>query len=132
VLHIVLQSERHGDCGIATTATYLGHTYEEVLTEVARMTKGKILDRGLNSAQIVRVAKRLGHALHQRAWEHVDQDEATGILYVKARIYDEQYSDHLVVYRRGDVLDCRDGTLWDADVYFRHFAADPVTLFLER
>ena len=128
LLHIVLQSDRHGDCAIATMASYLGRTYEEVLVEVARVTRGDVLSRGLYNGQMFKVAKRLGQTLKAKPWDRVDPDEATGILYVKARIHGQEYADHLVLYRHGDIIDCRDGTLWDADVYLKHFAADPVSL----
>lgn len=131
VLHVVLQSERHGDCAIATLASYLGRSYEEVLFSAARVSRADVLDRGMFTGEMQKVAKRLGSVLKAKAWDRVDHDEATGILHVKARIHGENYSDHLVLYRRGDILDCRDGTLWDSDVYFKHFAADPVTLLSE-
>jgi ABC-type bacteriocin/lantibiotic exporter with double-glycine peptidase domain len=131
VLHVVLQSERHGDCAIATLASYLGRTYEEVLFAAARVSRGDVLERGLHTTEMVRIAKRLGTKLRELQWERVDVDEATGILTVNARIHDQTYALHTVLFRHGDIIDCRDGTVWDSDIYMKHFAADPVSLLVE-
>lgn len=133
LLRIVLQrGNGQGDCGIAALASYLCITYEAALLAVGRVIKGNPLEVGLFTTELMKAALRLECPLRLVAWDHVDQDEGVGILHVKGRFVDETYEDHFAILVCGKVIDCREGTLWDLDVYLRHFAADPVSLLVQR
>lgn len=132
VLHIVLQRERQTDCGIATLASYMGVSYEASLLAIGRAMKADPLRVGVYTSVLLRAARRLGGALRVIPWARVDQDDATGILHIHGRFIDERYENHLVIFRRGDIIDCRDGTVWDADVYLKHYAGDAVSLTVDK
>lgn len=131
LFHIVLQRDGQTDCAIAAMASYLSISYEAALLAIGRVTKRDPLSGGTHTSELVRAAKRLDYKLAVVPWDRVDHEEATGILHVKGRFMDEKYEDHFVIYRKGDVIDCRDGTVWDDDVYYKHFAADPMSLTVE-
>jgi hypothetical protein len=131
LLRIVPQRDGQTDCAIAALASYLCITYEAALLAVGRVSKRDPLSAGTHHTELLKAARRLGYHLRVVPWDRVDQDDATGILHVHGRFIEEKYEDHLVIFRRGDVIDCRDGTVWDADVYLKHFAGTAVSLTVE-
>jgi hypothetical protein len=130
ILRIVLQREGQSDCAIATLASYIGRSYEEVLVAASRVTKGDVLKGGLHGTEIERTSRKLGCRLKRVAWESVAEDDVLGMLYVKGRFNGEKYEEHAVLYRDGTIIDCRDGTFWPSDAYFKHYAADPIALMV--
>ncbi len=124
ILRLVQQRPGCGDCAIAALATILGIDYETVLVAAARVAKGDISVRGIYGTEIIKIAKKLGVTLKAKKWPKVDQDEDTGIVAVHARMNGPDFGEHVVVFDRGNVIDLRDLTIWEADAFTAHYAAD--------
>lgn len=107
------------DCGVATLATLLGRSYEEVLVAAASMSPN-VLKKGLYASDLARIALSLGSSLKRRVGQ-IDLDETTGILEVKLK----NGREHFVFLANGLVFDPQEpGQAWDAYTYVRHFKAE--------
>lgn len=106
------------DCGVATLATLLGRTYEEVLI-VAAMLSPNVLKKGLYATDLHRIADSLGSTLKRRVGS-MDLEEKTGILEVKFK----SKREHFVFLVNGLVFDLEDPLqAWDVSTYLKHHKA---------
>ena len=120
ILRVVLQ--RHEmDCGVACLAMICGVSYENALVAVAQVVPN-VCAVGIWSTQMQVAAKHLGFTLKTR--RRVDLEADTGILTLSSKKWP---SDHVVVLREGLVIET-DGTLWEPDVFIRHYGAKVGTL----
>jgi hypothetical protein len=106
VMQIVCHREQN-DCAVVAMAMYLGESYEDVLRHVSLTDRRQGRD-GLWSRTMIRIAKRLGHTLKQRATFDIESDY--GIL---------RTIDHAAVLRNGLVFE-GNATVWDADAFLLH------------
>lgn len=115
ILRVVLQ--RHAmDCGVACLAMICGVSYENALVAVAQDTPNVCVS-GMWTKQIKAAAKRLGFKLREKRRPDLEQD--TGILNLSCGSWP---GDHVVVLREGLLIET-DGTLWEPDVFLRHYKA---------
>lgn len=111
ILRVVPQ--RHeSDCGVAVLAMLFGVTYEEALIALSWEIP-TVLTSGAYTSHLKQAAKNLGSSLKVR--RVFDMDDATGILCVSSVRWK---TDHVVILKDGLLFDT-DGTVWDADVYFK-------------
>jgi hypothetical protein len=99
---------KSNDCAIWALSIYLGIAYENVYEKTVKLEGPRVLEGGLYTPAIQRVAKALGHRLTLR--KRPDLSEEYGLLLV---------SDHVVMLRNGLVLDT-DATVWDVDAWLHH------------
>lgn len=76
------QTGTHGDCCIATLATLIGLTYEEVLIEAAKVRKN-VLKTGLHWTDLQKVGRRLKLPLQILKPSLEDLEDMTGMLGLK-------------------------------------------------
>lgn len=113
------QQRGRKDCGVATLATLLGRSYEEVLVAAASVSPN-VLKKGLYASDLAKIAQGLGSRL-LRLTGTIDLDEETGILEVQIK---KDKREHLVFLMNGIVFDPEEvGQAWDAYTYVRHFKA---------
>lgn len=116
VAFVRLVKQRHDtDCSVATLATFLARSYEEVLLAIKRPD---VLSKGVYVRAVVAAAKRLGKPLKLR--QRFDVENDTGILVVYSKTRDFK---HLVVLMSGLIIDCQDATIWDYDAYMAVYEA---------
>lgn len=118
----VRQEGTHGDCGIATLATYLGVTYEEVLIEAAKVRRN-VLKVGLHWKDMIKVAERFQTTLVVAKFDADDLDDITGVIGLKRMNPDSSATqltqEHVVYLWLGRIID-GDGDHWaDPEDYFK-------------
>lgn len=122
ILRVVVQ--RHAmDCGVACLAMICGVSYENALVAIAQ-DQPNVCIVGVWCTELRRAAKRLGFKL--KAKRRVDLAEDTGILNLSSSKW---RSDHVVVLREGLIVET-DGTLWEPDVFLRHYEAKVGTILV--
>lgn len=106
------------DCGVATLATLLGRSYEDVLLAAAKISPN-VLKKGLYSSDLARIAESLDSKLKRHVGQ-IDLDDKTGILEIKLK----NGREHFVFLVNGLVYDPQEiNQLWDAYTYIRHHKA---------
>ena len=105
----VVVAREAADCAIASIATYLGVTYEDVLRAVVRedTAEGRA---GLTTEEMIAVSGRLGTVLRfvpRKAIEEIE--DVYGIAL---------WRDHAAVVRNGLIVEV-DGSIWEFEVYQR-------------
>lgn len=104
------------DCGIATLATLLGRTYEEVLLKSGTVSP-KLLKLGLSATELFRIAE-LFDATLVRHTGAIDLDESSGILGI---VYPDTWG-HWVWLTNGLIFCPKDNNIvWDAYSYVKKF-----------
>ena len=102
------------DCGVATLATLLGRTYEEVLVVAGRIAP-TVLRKGLYSSDLVRIAAEFDVLLTRRV-QKIDLEDHTGILgleYSRKRF-------HAVFLTHGLIFDPQEDYIaWDAETFVK-------------
>jgi len=122
ILRVVAQ--RHtNDCGVACLAMLCGVSYENALVAVA-LDVPNVCWSGMWTKHFQTAAKRLGFSLTPR--KRVDLETDTGILSISSPNWPH---DHVVVLREGLLIET-DGTLWEPDVFLRHYGAKVGTLLV--
>jgi hypothetical protein len=111
VINMVISRES-ADCALVALAMYTGASYEDVL-RVATVTDRKQGRNGLWRKTMIRIAKRLGHALKVR--NTIDWESDYGLLHLPG---------HAAVLRNGLVIEY-DGTIWDADDFLAKWKVEP-------
>jgi ABC-type bacteriocin/lantibiotic exporter with double-glycine peptidase domain len=101
------------DCGIACLSMILVKPYEAIYDAMRHHTKKKSHRGGLTLKQIEAIAASFGVILVRQ--KRYDLDEAIGILSISGKNY-----EHVVVVKKGTIIDPSDGTVWDADTYLAH------------
>jgi ABC-type bacteriocin/lantibiotic exporter with double-glycine peptidase domain len=120
---MVVQQRFPMDCGVACLAMICGVSYENALVAVAQDTPNVCIS-GMWTKQFQAAAKRLGYRLRQKRRPDLEQD--TGILGLSCKTWP---GDHVVVLREGLIIET-DGTLWEPDVFLRHYKARPGSLLV--
>lgn len=102
------------DCGVATLATLIGRTYEEVLM-VAGDISPNVLKKGLFASDLAKIANEFQSTIVRKVG-HIDLDEDTGILELKF----PNRREHYVFLMNGLIFDPQEpGQVWDAYTYVR-------------
>lgn len=122
-MQIVPQRHR-ADCSVATLATILGLSYEEVLVAF----RHNVFFDGATNSQMRAAARRLGREL--RWAKKFDIETESGLLVIKlpTELLPAGIGQHMVVLKEGQILDLADTTLWDADIYLSAHKASAVEL----
>lgn len=114
------------DCGVATLATLLGRTYEEILLSAGRISP-RVLKMGLYDSDLVKIAADFNTLLVRRV-QKIDLDEHTGILGLRYPTKRE----HFVFLTNGLVFDPQDeNVVWDAYLFVKKFKVKVVGLLEE-
>lgn len=114
----VVEQRGEGDCCIAVLAMLLGMSYEDVLAAASQTMGAKVHREGMWTHQILRTAKAIGSPLKKKkSW---DLETDTGIV-----VLENTYASHVVVAWEGLLLDTS-GTIWQPDVYLKHYEYTPV------
>jgi ABC-type bacteriocin/lantibiotic exporter with double-glycine peptidase domain len=104
------------DCGVAALASLIEMQYEDVYVAVAAVETKRRGKSGLNLAQMIRAARRLGVRLVRKAVPSLDDDE--GLLVVNwLAPHPHPIDAHLVVLGYGVIADPADGLVLPADEY---------------
>jgi len=122
ILKVVTQRHQM-DCGVACLAMICGVSYENALVAVAQDAPN-VCAVGMWGNEMRAAAKRLGFKLKVK--RRVDLETDTGILNLSSAKWK---SEHVVVLREGLVIET-DGTLWEPDVFLRHYGAKVGTLLV--
>lgn len=112
------------DCAVACLAMYLRVDYEEALLAAGKVSRD-IWRKGLSGGQIVRAARKLGHAT--RWIKSFDPDESIGIVWVQ---YHDRDAEHVVYLDDGVIFDPAHNPVsrWDCGEFFGHYNAYPLAL----
>lgn len=111
-----------GDCGIATLATLLEQTYEDVYVATQAVDPKRRGKSGLMTRHIIEVAQQLGVTLDVRLpGRFTLDDDEEGLLFVRWRSRSRHLTTgfrwHVVAYTHGVVVDTTDGVILAADEY---------------
>lgn len=122
----IINQRGKADCGVATLATLLSRTYEEVLLVAGRISPN-VLRKGLFTSDLIRIAWEFDTALERKV-QKIDLDEVTGVLGVR---YPSK-REHFVFITKGLVFDPQDENIvWDAFLYVKKFKIKVVDLLEE-
>lgn len=117
-MKLVLQRSA-GDCGIASLATLIEQTYEDVYVATSKVdtkTRGR---NGIHLGALCTVAKRLGVALRLKRKRVSNLEEDEGLLVVTWAPGSRHTVgvSHLVALGHGVIVDPADGVVLPADEY---------------
>lgn len=126
-VNVTLQ-QTHADCGIAAFAMLAGVSYVDALTAAVTPSRLKPHVGGMQTRQVVAMAKRLGHKLVLR--RQFDLENDTGLLSVeRLEPVPDTWMQHMVLLKWGLIFDT-DGTVWETDVYFAQHKFRPLSLLV--
>lgn len=126
VMRICPFRQQPGDCGVWALSTFLSKPYSDVLLWAERLHPGQATTNGLSMEDLVRIARRFSVRLSHV--QRVNLKDDTGLLGVTYHHPDHpEWPDHVVVLKRGQVLDAEGDVVmvWDVDAFFAHFRAEP-------
>lgn len=122
----IINMRGKNDCGVATLATLLGRTYEEILISAGRISPN-VLKKGLYGSDLVKIAAEFNISLVRRV-QKIDLDEHSGILGLRYPTKRE----HFVFLTNGLVFDPQDeNVVWDAYLYVKKFKVKVLDLLEE-
>ena len=120
VLRLVYQGEDTPDCGVACLASYLGITYERAIAAVLKVNP-HVLNTGVSTDNLIRASQKLSNKRNPRKLTAIGYEEGSTTVGILEVIGD----NHFVIYHGGTIIDLRDRTVWEPDVFFDHYRARP-------
>lgn len=107
-----------GDCGLASLATLLEQSYEDVYVKAATVDRAYRGKSGIHLATLRKIAHACGCELVRK---DAPGDDDEGLLVVRwkrgSRHYSAAFRQHLVAVGHGQIVDPADGTILPADEY---------------
>lgn len=124
-VHVIPQREDR-DCAVAVLAMLTGVSYEDALRVVCEIDDEGASD-GLYLTQLMEASSSLGVPLRRK--RRFKLDTASGVLYLVSKR--EDWIRHVVLMRRGVVIDTNARIWLDPMQYCRHYRYTPRALLVE-
>lgn len=106
-----------GDCGIASLATLIEQSYEDVFLATATVETKRQGRNGIFLRQIQKVAERLGIRLVKKRQPNLEDDEGLLVVQWMKGSRHEIGTQHLVAVGHGVIVDPSDGLVLPPDEY---------------